>query len=70
MTQVIFVNRGANECFHRLKLPTEEERFGINWRVVLYEVRCSAPTLCFGDRAGRFLGCKGEMQDPNVIAGK
>lgn len=55
MTQVIFVSRGANECFHRLELPSKEKRFGMNWRVVLQEVRCSAPTLCSGDGAGRLL---------------
>lgn len=32
VTQVIFVSRGATECFHRLELPTQEERCGINWR--------------------------------------
>lgn len=52
MTQVIFVSRDGTESFHRLELPTQEERFEINWKVVLWEERCSAPTLRAGDRAG------------------
>lgn len=44
MTQVVLVSSRATECFHGLELPTRREGFGINWRAILWEGRCSAPT--------------------------
>lgn len=55
VTQVMFVSSGATECFHGLELPTQGEGFGVNWRAILWEGRCSAPTPRAGDRAGSLL---------------
>lgn len=44
VTQVVLVSSRATECFHGLELPTHGEGFGVDWRAILWEGRCSAPT--------------------------